>query len=269
MLVFIDESYDKDDTGRVHHALAGFGIPEAEYRKLVTVVHQIKERYFESAEGMTSEQRAELRTRRIACSGEPRRAELKASKLLTLKAAQFHQETGKAQSILLVEELLDEVFHLDGVVFGVLSEPSHVDEIQKPGQLLPLQLRALMERVELWMVESYPDEHASLVFDAIDNRTSRELNTCTSDFLYRHQEGRRMRHIVPTPFWVDSDSTPGSQVADIIAHVLMNSMLPEARRKPLGSVWRRVSGMMFASQDGKMRGIRRLKKKTTDGSVAR
>lgn len=255
-----------DDAGRIHHALAGFGIHESQYRKLVAVVHQIKERYFESAEGMTSEQRAELRTRRIACSGEPRRAELKATKLLTVKAARLHQRTGLAQSILLVEDLLDEVFRLDGVVFGVLSEPSHVDEIQRPGQLLPLQLRALMERVELWMDESHPDDHAVLVFDAIDSRTSRELNACTSDFLYRHQEGRRMRHIVPTPFWVDSDSTPGSQVADIIAHVLMNSMLPEARRKPLGSVWRRVSAMMFASQDGKTHGIRRLKRKQQTGA---
>lgn len=266
MLVFIDESYDRDRAGLIHHALAGFGIPETEYRKLVTVVHKIKERYFESAEGMTSEQRAELRTRRIACAGEPRRAELKATKLLTAKAAAFHLNTGQAQSILLVEELLDEVFDREGVVFGVLSEPDHVDQIQSPGGFLPLQLRALMERVETWMAESFPDEHAILVFDAINNQTSRDLNTCVSDFLYRHAEGKRMRHLVPTPFWVDSDSTPGSQVADIIAHVLMNSMLPEHRRKPLGSVWRRVNGMMFTSQDGKVRGIRRLKKRQQTGA---
>lgn len=269
MLVFIDESYDRDESGCIHHALAGFGVPEAQYRRLVAVVHQIKERYFESADELSSEQRAELRTRRIACSGEPRLTELKASKLLTGKAARFHEATGQAQTILLVEELLDEVFRLDGVVFGVLSEPRHVNEIQNPGPFLPLQLRSLMERVELWMAESHPDQHASLIFDAIDNRTSRELNTRTSDFLYRHQEGRKMRHIVPTPFWVDSSSTPGSQVEDIIAHVLMNSMLPETRRKPLASVWRRVNGMMFTSQDGRVRGIRRLKKKQQAGALAR
>jgi hypothetical protein len=260
MLVFIDESYDRDGQGRIHHALAGFGISEAGYRKLLAIVHQVKERYFESADGMTSEQRAELRTRRIACSGEPRRAELKATKLLTAKAAQFHVETGSAQSILLVEELLDEVYRLEGVVFGVLSEPDHVDQIQRPGGALPIQLRALMERIEAWMAESFPNDYATLIFDAIDNKTSRELNACVSDFLFRHAEGKRMRHLVPTPFWVDSDSTPGSQVADIIAHVLMNSMLPEARRKPLASVWRRVNGMMFTSQDGRIRGIRRLKR---------
>lgn len=266
MIVFIDESYDRDSKGNILHALAGFGIPEAEYRRLVATVHQVKEKYFESAAGLTSQQLAELRTRRIACSGEPRRAELKASKLLTKKAAQFHIETERAQSILLVEELLDQVFQLGGTVFGILSEPDHVDQIQKPGQFLPLQLRALMERVEIWMSEDYPQEYASLVFDAIDNQTSRDLNTCVSDFLFRSSEGRRMRHIVPTPFWVDSDSTPGSQVADIIAHVLMNSMLPEARRKPLGSVWRRVNGMMFASQDGRTRGIRRLRRKQQTGA---
>lgn len=266
MLVFVDESYDIDCSERIHHALAGFGIRESEYRKLVTVVHQLKERSFESAEGMTSEQRAELRTRRIACSGEPRRAELKATKLLTRKAAAYHAETGKAQSILLVENLLDEVLHLGGVVFGVLSEPEHVGQIQNPGGFLPLQLRALMERVEAWIAESSPDQHAVLVFDAINNQTSRELNTCVSDFLFRHAEGKRMRHLVPTPFWVDSSSTPGSQVADIIAHVLMNSMLPEDRRKSLSSVWRKVNSMSFVSEDGRIRGIRRLKRKQQTGA---
>lgn len=266
MLVFVDESYDRDPSGRIHHALAGFGIPEAQYRRLVTAVHQLKERHFESADGLTGEQLAELRTRRIACSGEPKRAELKASKLLTAKAANYHLSTGQAQSMLLVEELLDEVIRLEGVVFGILSEPDSVNQIQNPGGLLPLQLRALIERVDTWMAESFPSGHAILVFDAIDNRTSRELNGCVSDFLFRHAEGKRMRRVVPTPFWVDSDSTPGSQVADIIAHVLMNSMLPPDRRKQLGSVWRRVNGMMFTSQDGRVRGIRRLRKKQQTGA---
>ncbi|GMV89245.1 MAG: hypothetical protein AMXMBFR81_21760 [Chthonomonas sp.] len=268
MLVFIDESYKQDDSGRIHHALAGFGIQEAQYRKLVAIVHQIKEKYFESADGLSREQLTELRTLRIACSGEPRRAELKASKLLTDKAAEFHIKTGRAQSIMLVEELLDQVQSLDGVVFGVLSEPEHVDQIQKPGQFLPIQLRALMERVELWMRESHPQGYANLVLDAINDRTSRELNTCTSDYLFRSKDGRGMRHIVPTLFWVDSDSTPGSQVADIMAHVLMNSMLPEEQRKPLGTIWRKVSGMMFQSEDGRTRGIRRIRKRATGGSVA-
>lgn len=268
MLVFIDESYDRDSNGNYHHALAGFGILEANYRNLVVAVHQIKERYFENAEGISGDQLAELRTRRIACSGEPRRAELKATKLLTKKSANFHLQTGKAQSILLVEELLEQVMREQGVVFGVLSEPQHVDDIQNPGPMLPVQLRYLMERVESWMDESYSDQHASLIFDAINSRTSRDLNTCISDFLFRHAAGKRIRHIVTTPFWVDSDSTPGSQVADIIAHVLMNSMLANERRKPLGTIWRRVHGMMYVSRDGRTRGIRRIKKKTTDGSVA-
>lgn len=266
MLVFIDESYDKAADGTIRHALAGFGIAEADYRSLVVAVHQIKERYFTKADGLSTADLAELRKTKIACSGEPRRAELKASKLLTRSAAIYHEQTGRAQSILLVEELLDQVFHLGGVVFGVLSEPDHVDQIQNPGGMLPLQLKALAERVEAWMAEDFPEEHAILVFDAIDNRTSQNLNRCMSDFLFRHSEGKRMRHLVPTPFWVDSEATPGSQVADIIAHVLMNSMLTIDRRKPLGSVWRRVSGMQFNSQTTPIRGIRRLKKKQQTGA---
>lgn len=266
MLVFIDESYHRDPSGRIHHALAGFGVAEGNYRRLVAGMHQIKERYFESATNLTSEQLAELRTRRIACAGEPRRAEIKASKLLTMKAAQFHLETGRAHGVLLVEELLDLVYQLGGVVFGVLSEPANLDEIQRPEILLPLQLRALIERVQVWMAESEPNSFASLIFDAIDSRTSQNLNSCVSDFLFRHADGKRMRQIVPTPFWVDSNSTPGAQVADIIAHALMNSMLPDFRRKPLNSIWRRVNGMMFTSQDGRVRGIRRLRRRQQTGA---
>jgi hypothetical protein len=266
MLVFIDESYSQDAEGRTCHALAGFGIPEARYRSLLASLHKIKERHFSSADSMTSLEIAELRKSKIACSGEPRDAELKATKLLTRKAAEYHLKTGKAQSILLVEELLDNVFSLNGVVFGVLSHPDKIADIQNPATLLPIQYQVLLERVDLWLRESHADDHAILIFDSIDLQTSRLLNRCVGDFLFRHVGGQRMLNVVPTPFWVDSSSTPGSQVADIIAHVLMNSMFSSADRKPLESAWRRVAQMEFRGRDGRTRGIRRLKEKQQTGA---
>lgn len=59
-------------------------------------------------------------------------------------------------------------------------------------------------------------------------------------------------------FWVDSSTTAGSQVADIIAHVLMNSMRPATRRKNLQELWRKVAALEFRSVDMRTRGIRKL-----------
>lgn len=265
MLIFIDESYSTSQTRPTVHALAGFAISESSYRRLVAVVHQLKERYFETADGLSEEALSELRTRRIACSGDPKSVELKATKLLTAKAAKFHLETKSAQSILLVEDLISHVLNLGGVVFGVISEPESINEIQSPGSHLPVQVRALLERVDLWMKEQHKDEHAALIFDAIHSRISADLNLCASDFLFRHREGQRMRNLVPTIFWVDSASSPGSQVADIIAHLLMSSALPSRERKPLTTPWSTLNRMSYFSEDGRTRSIRRLKKKQQEG----
>ena len=37
-----------------------------------------------------------------------------------------------------------------------------------------------------------------------------------------------MRCIFPSPFWVDSQSMAGAQIADLVAHILMDSMMPES-----------------------------------------
>ncbi len=268
MLVFIDESYSPLREDGVPYALAGFGVSEFNYRKLMAAIFQIKESYFEPAQGLSSEERKLLRASRIASKSHPHEQELKATKLLTRKAAEYHQQTGQAASILLVEELLAEAERLDCRVFGTLSHLQHMHEVLRPDGKLPDQLIRLIERVQCWMAEDHPDESAILVFDAIDSETSRTLNQSISDFLFRSRAGKEMTQIVPSPFWVASDATPGSQVADIIAHILMNSMLPKAERKQLDHLWSAVARMEFRSKNGSMRGIRSIRRKTTDGSDA-
>ncbi len=260
MLVFIDESYTESSEGHLYHALAGFGIGEAEYRRLVAALYQLKLEFFEDARHMSREDRAQLRTTRIASAGDPRSAELKATKLLTAKAARYHEETGEAASLLLVEKLLSTVRELRGTVFGVLSEPPNLEPIQRPSESIPKQYRYLIERIDAWSQAEHAGDFCHLIFDQIDGKTSKQLNRTISDFLFRHGEGIKMKSIVPTPFWVDSDSTAGSQVADIIAHVLMNSMLPPSNRKPLSKIWDAVRALEFQDKNSRMRGIRRLRK---------
>lgn len=74
-----------------------------------------------------------------------------------------------------------------------------------------------------------------------------------------------MKHIFPSPFWIDSQSMAGAQVADLVAHILMNSMLPEPERKPLGKLWDQVIELRWRWEDGRGGTITRLRKAMANG----
>jgi hypothetical protein len=266
VLLFLDESYEKADGGGYRHAYAGFGVDEFRYRGLAAAVHQAKERYFIDGTSMTEEERKEARRCRILTSGPPEKAEVKATKLLTVKNARHHQEHGDAPGLLMAHSILDAVAQVDGTVFGVLSHPDDIRGLQQQAASLPLQFQRLLERVDLWMQEQRPREAAIIVLDEVSAGVDKHLSECMADFLYKSSAGRKMRHIVTHPFWVDSRTTAGSQVADIIAHLLMNSMRPAAEQKPLEDLWRKLCAREFRSHDGRTRGIRTIKRKQQAGA---
>ena len=268
MLVFLDESYKRDKAGVLRHALAGFGIREQQYRRLMAALHQCKLEYFRSAAGLTPAEIHELRATRIVVAGPAEDAEVKAVKLLTAKQARHHAAHGDAPGILVVDRLLTALGALDATVFGVLSNGFTHEELHGAENYLPVHHQRLLERVDLWMREQYPDEAAIIVPDTVHHQIDWQLSKRIAHFLFRSNEGQRMRHLVPNPFWVDSSSTPGSQLADIIAHLLMNGMQPQQERKPLDQLWRKVVALEFRSVNLSTRGIRRINKKQQTGAKA-
>lgn len=266
MLVFMDESYEQDGTGRVRHVYAGFGIHEGSYRALVAALHQGKLRYCADGTGLTAEQRDALRLTHILTAGSPEKAEVKAQKLLGAGKARHHMEFGNAPGLLMAEHILDALAATHATVFGVLSHPVSDAAIRGDQEHLPQQYIRLLERVEAWMAEQHPDGAAVMVFDTVHNGCDLRVSRQMADFLFRSKQGQAMRHIVCNPFWVDSTTTAGSQAADLVAHILMNSMRPATDRKPLAHLWQKVASMEFRSVDMKTRGIRQLRKETTDGS---
>lgn len=263
MLVFLDESYEADGASGYRHALGGFGIDERQYRRLAAAVHQCKQRYFLEVGSMTPDEIRTARASWIVTAEPPEDAEIRAAKLLTAKQADYHAVHGSATGVLMAGDLLQALADTQSSVFGVLSYPSGLAEIQGPVSVLPRQFVWLLERVELWMQEQHADASAIIVPDTVHEGIDHHLSRRIADFLFRSTQGKRMRHIVPNPFWVDSRTTAGSQLADVVAHILMNGMRPEGQRKPLDHLWRQVVALEFRSVDLTTRGIRRLRKQQT------
>lgn len=146
----------------------------------------------------------------------------------------------------------------DATVFGVLCRPQTPNDVLDPPAQLPIEYIRLFERVEKWMSEVHPDGMVSIIPDNLNSINGR-FSKCLADFLFRAALGRSMRHLVVTPFWVDSSVTVGSQIADVVAYLLMQGMRSRNNRLPLYNFWRRLGSVEFRSQDGVTRGVRTIK----------
>jgi hypothetical protein len=261
MLLFLDESYEKDEAGDYRLSYAGFAVDERRYRGLVAAVYQAKQRHIvQSISGMDDSRRIEIARTQLLQDLPPERAEVKANKLMGTRQVKRLEEHGFAPGITLVSDMLRALRDADATVFGVLSNPPRVQDVLNPTVHVSVEIIRLLERVELWMKEQHADDMVSVIPDTIDSY-KHNLSSSLADFLFRSAQGKAMRHVVVTPFWVDSSVTIGSQLADIVAYLILNTMRPATRRLPLHDLWRIVASMEFSSVDGVTRGIRRVKRR--------
>ena len=269
MLLFLDESYEKTGDGKYRMAYGGFAVDERKYRGLVAAVYQAKRRYVcVSPTGLSDTERIELAKTMIVQDVPLDRAELKSGKLMGLRQLRRMAEDGFSPGLALASSMLDALTESQATVFAVLSTPYKPGDILNPVGQIPVEYVRLFERVEQWMREEHSDGMVSVIPDNLDQCNSR-LSKCLADYFFRSPKGNSMRHLVVTPFWVDSSVTVGSQLADIIAYILMDAMRPRNEPSPLYKLWNRVGALEFRSLDGAMRGIRtcRLNKKPTGGGL--
>lgn len=78
----------------------------------------------------------------------------------------------------------------------------------------------LLERVNAMMVDEHPDDMAIVALDSQDEKTDTMRARAFGNFLYGNELGRRLSHIVETPFFVSSKATLGIQLADLVAYAL-------------------------------------------------
>lgn len=78
----------------------------------------------------------------------------------------------------------------------------------------------LLERVDAMMSEDHDDSIAIVALDSQDEKTDTARARAFGNFLYGNPVGRRLAHIVETPFFVSSKATLGIQLADLVAYAL-------------------------------------------------
>lgn len=208
MLAFIDESghpHPNDPTTRP--VVVAVCIPENEARHIGGRLHGLK---------------------RDVLNNE--RMEMKGVNLLN--RGTFRRKPGH---VAFVEEFFSALLNLPIVVFGIIMErPSALSPPLSSSDelLLPRQFRFLVQRIEL--LAEQQDQMATILFDGTGGLYG-GLSRKFDSFLYRSDEGRACTHITDAPFFVDSETSAGIQIADMVASVVRQYEEAELfRRVPVG-----------------------------------
>ncbi|MFI5385116.1 MAG: DUF3800 domain-containing protein [Fimbriimonadales bacterium] len=264
MLVFVDESYDRDASGTWHYALAGFGINEFRYRALQAAVYQLCMATFDVRESYEGDSWRDALTEKIIVEQLTETIELKAGELL--KPGNLRRFGGdESPHYRLVSSVLTKVYECRGTTVGVLLNPDHPDDVKDVSQGCPRAYQRLIELVADWMEEEYPGQPVTLVMDTEHDGINLPLSRAIAAYMYRTLAGQRMKHVFPAPFWIDSQSMVGAQVADLVAHILMNALKPEGERKQLEGLTSQVYGLSHRWANGTGGTITRMRRKTTAG----
>lgn len=221
MIFFADESYEQLDSGGYRVVISGILIDEYRYRALETAVYvgrlDLVRRIL--ARDLLTEDELRSRAYRFELKGEncfKRKALVRASSgndepgirtgLSVLEAA------GDCRARVIAEvrtvERLSEFFG-DG---DRCTEPC-VSELKTIGRCTPNR-----------------DRPVTLAFDTVHGKINQGLSRRISNYLYRHPDAEELRHIVPVPFWIPSDSTAGSQLADIVCWLKLRDKPKDALR---------------------------------------
>ncbi len=237
MLVFIDESgFPRASDPNLFCTLAAVALPAKKERDFCRELFNLKKRYWHV--------------------DNPHDFEIKGRLLLNVSGLRHPKK----------QNFVDEVMHLckryDIVVFATARERPLVEIMTGvDDQPLSLMYQFLLERINLYMLQNFPDRRGVLFFDSQNEKENRKTALRITNFLYRGW-GKEFEHIVPTPFFADSVVTAGIQVADLVAYCVNQRFM---RRPGIMPYYRLVQSMQFIShivQDGKevqVRGIRFVK----------
>ena len=113
-------------------------------------------------------------------------------------------------------------------VFGVIMQAPFEDPLEDDG-FLPDRFRYLVQRIQLLAEEK--DKMAVIMFDGSANLYG-GIGWQFNSFLYRSEEGRACDRITDAPSFVDSQTSAGIQIADMVASVVRQYQEAELFRTP-------------------------------------
>ena len=118
-----------------------------------------------------------------------------------------------------VETVFDRLRDYDLATFAIVMERPAKPPYSAPN-VLQVQHQRLLLRIDKFMEKEHPNHFAIPVFDGQDPTNNQRFSDCFTSFMARHQTGKAMTHVVPSPLFVDSYLTPGIQIADLFAYVI-------------------------------------------------
>jgi hypothetical protein len=97
------------------------------------------------------------------------------------------------------------------------------------------------------MHEKAPEEHALFFFDGIDHATNRKIAVSFNNFMRRHHWGKSCTNILTTPFFCDSEVSPGIQISDVVAYCVNQRYV--GRRGYIESYFKMFRELSFTYED--------------------
>jgi len=190
VLVFIDESYERPSDPNPKSTFSAVLVEEGKYREFDKNLFEIKRHFWK----VTS----------------PHELELKGRLLLTERALNLPKNRE------FVEQVIALAREVGCVFFAVIQDGAFPLASQE--DRLPNLYRGLVRRVNTFMSTHKPEEQALFFFDGIDQKTNRKVAVSFNNFMYRHGMGQTSKNVLPTPFFCDSEVSPGIQMADVFAY---------------------------------------------------
>ena len=190
MLVFIDESGNPHPNDRNYRpVVVAVCMEERQGRLIAGRIHSLK-RDFLGRE----------------------RTELKGTRFINRRT--FRR---KPEYVSFLEEFFNTLLNLPLTVFAVIMQAPFEQKTSPEEVHLPNRFRFLTQRIELLAEEQ--DSMATIMFDGSAGLYG-GLGWQFNGFLYRSEEGRASTHITDVPSFVDSQTSAGIQIADMIASVI-------------------------------------------------
>ena len=140
------------------------------------------------------------------------RTELKGNKFINRRT--FRR---KPDYVSFLEEFFNTLLNLPLTVFAVIMQAPFEHRPSTEDSYLPNRFRFLIQRIELLAEEQ--DKMATIMFDGSAGLYG-GLGWQFNGFLYRSEEGRACTHITDAPSFVDSQTSAGIQIADMMASVI-------------------------------------------------
>lgn len=137
----------------------------------------------------------------------------KASELMNRRAL-----TKNAAKREYAESFFDRLRDFPLTIFAVVCERPTRAPYEGP-DVLQAHQRYLLERVNTFMEREHPDDLALLIYDNIDPGSARNFASSLDAYMERGA-GHRLKYVLPSALFSDSEFTPGIQVADRFAYVV-------------------------------------------------